>query len=130
MPKVLVFEESDIRVRALERLLVGVGYQPITRVWNSAEDVWDALVAHDAAVGVVIWHESYPVTDKRKEMQELVDCAKPGLPVLAVNTGQPSGLCYFDSEIHSTNDFSLLGLGKIVKEHLEGTCAVCARYRS
>ncbi|MEK9181187.1 MAG: hypothetical protein AAB871_03060, partial [Patescibacteria group bacterium] len=61
--------------------------------------------------------------------EEWIHLVKPQLPVIAIKPGQFARDSYLDSEFHSGNDFPQ-GLANAVAEHLNGTCAVCAQYRS
>lgn len=125
--KVLVVEEDDFRARALALLLGSWGYEPVVHVSALCEEICDWVQSGDF-VSVVTWHDAYPSTGKRREMEEWVHLVKPGMPVIAINIGKLASDSYLDSEFHSGNDFPQ-GFARAVAEHLDGTCAVCAKYR-
>lgn len=126
--KVLVVEPNDRRAHELGEFLKKCGYEPVVHIVEFDAEVWD-WVADTGIIGVVTYYVGHPFSCKRQDLQDIVDIVRPGLPVLAI-CPDSQGSLYFDSESHSCKAFNFGEFSRLVAEHLQGTCAICAWYRS
>lgn len=128
--RVLVVEPNQWRADVLAKLLAGLGYEPVVHVSLFSEGIWE-WVADPEIVGVLTYYieSTGPFARKCSELRDIVDMVRPGLPVLAISPTKTSGILYFEA-IHFDIINDERALHELVREHLEGSCATCAQYRS